>query len=167
METSKQLKAIVCPLCKGENPSDAVFCWKSECRKALGEFKYVIEEVAAKSSRIERLADTVTSFTGRPHFVTAHLVWFAAWVLLNSGLIVAVQAFDAYPFSLLGIILSVEAILITGFLLISQKRQNVHAEKRAELEYEVNVRSYRKIRDLQDTLEAIANRIERLEKREK
>jgi uncharacterized membrane protein len=67
----------------------------------------------------------------------------------------------------LGIILSVEAILITGFLLISQTRQNVHAEKRAELEYEVNVRSYRKIRDLQDTLEAIANRIERLEKREK
>jgi len=63
--------------------------------------------------------------------------------------------------------LSVEAILITGFLLISQKRQNVHAEKRAELDYEVNVRSYRKIRDLQDTLEAISDRIERLEKREK
>ena len=77
------------------------------------------------------------------------------------------RVFDAYPFSLLGIILSVEAILITGFLLISQKRQNVHAEKRAELDYEVNVRSYRKIRDLQDTLEAISDRIERLEKREK
>ena len=91
---------------------------------------------------------------------------FAAWVLVNSGLIVAVEVFDAYPFSLLGIILPVEAILITGFLLISQKRQNVHAEKRAELEYEINVRSYRKIRHLQDTLEAIANRIERLEKRE-
>ncbi len=84
---------------------------------------------------------------------------------MNSGLIVAVEVFDAYPFGLLGIILSVEAILITGFLLISQKRQDVHAEKRAELEYEVNVRSYRKIRDLQDTLEAIATRIERLEKR--
>jgi hypothetical protein len=91
METLKQLKAIVCPVCKGENPPDAVFCGNPHCRKALGEFKYVIEEVAAKSSRIERLADTVTSFTGRPHFVTAHLVWFAAWVLLNSGLIVAVQ----------------------------------------------------------------------------
>ena len=51
-----------------------------------------------------------------------------------------------------------EAILITSFLLISQNRQNVHAEKRPELEYEVNVRSYRKIRDLQDILEAIANR---------
>jgi uncharacterized membrane protein len=167
METLQRLKPIVCPACKGENPPDAVFCGNPECRKALGEFRYVIEEVAAKTSRIERLADTVTSFTGRPHFVTAHLAWFAAWVLLNSGLIVAVQAFDAYPFSLLGIILSVEAILITSFLLISQNRQNVHAEKRAELEYEVNVRSYRKIRDLQDALEAIANRIERLEKREK
>ncbi|MGH8544158.1 MAG: DUF1003 domain-containing protein, partial [Gammaproteobacteria bacterium] len=60
-----------------------------------------------------------------------------AWVLVNSGLIVAVEVFDVYPFGLLGIILSVEAILITGFLLISQKRQDVHAEKRAELEYEV------------------------------
>ncbi|MGH9892121.1 MAG: DUF1003 domain-containing protein, partial [bacterium] len=132
METLKQ-QPIVCPVCKGENPPDAVFCGGPRCRKALGEFKYVIEEVAAEASRIERLADTVTSFTGRPHFVTAHLAWFAAWVR-NSGLIVAVEVFDAYPFSLLGIILSVEAILITGFLLISQKRQNVHAEKRAELD---------------------------------
>ncbi len=167
METLQRLKPIVCPVCKAENPPDAVFCGGPRCRKALGEFKYIIEEVAAETSRIERLADTVTSFTGRPHFVTAHLVWFAAWVLLNSGLIVAFEIFDAYPFSLLGIILSVEAILITSFLLISQNRQNVHAEKRAELDYEVNVRSYRKIRDLQDTLEAITNRIERLEKREK
>ncbi|MGH8491232.1 MAG: hypothetical protein ACREXS_20805 [Gammaproteobacteria bacterium] len=54
-----------------------------------------------------------------------------------------------------------------GLFVDQQKKQNVHAEKRAELEYEVNVRSYRKIRDLQDTLEAIANRIERPEKREK
>ena len=165
METLQRLKPIVCPVCKGKNPPDAVFCEGPRCRKALGEFKYIIEEVAAETSRIERLADTVPP--GRPHFVTAHLAWFAAWVLLNSGLIVAVQVFDAYPFSLLGIILSVEAILITSFLLISQSRQNVHAEKRAELDYEVNVRTYRKIRDLQDTLEAIANRIERLEKREK
>lgn len=50
-----------------------------------------------------------------------------------------------------------------GYCAIGIPRQNVHAE----LEYEVSVRSYRKIRDLQDTLEAIANRIERLEKREK
>jgi len=67
------VETIECPVCKGENPPDAVFCGNPECRKALGEFKYVIEEVAANTSRIERLADTVTSFTGQPHFVTAHL----------------------------------------------------------------------------------------------
>ena len=67
---------IICPVCKGENPADAVFCGNAECHKALGEFRYVIEELAAQSTSLERLADKVTAFTGRPHFVTVHVLWF-------------------------------------------------------------------------------------------
>lgn len=156
-------KSIICPVCYGENPPDAVFCGNPVCHKALGEFDYVLEEFAADSSWLERLADRVTRFTGHPHFVTLHLLWFAAWVLLNSGLIAFFGIFDQYPYSLLGIILSIEAILITSFLLISQNRENSYAEKRAELDYEVNVRSYRKIMELQDTITTLSQRIESLE----
>jgi uncharacterized membrane protein len=143
-----------CPACGGGNPHEAVFCANEACHKALGEFEFVNEVAAARSSRLERMADRVARFTAHPHFVTLHVAWFAAWMALNSGLVVAIAAFDAYPYSLLGILLAIEAILITGFLLISQARQARHAELRAELDYEVNVRSYRKLIEIERRLDA-------------
>ena len=165
MPESDLSQSIICPACHGVNPPDAVFCGNPGCGKALGEFDYVLEEVGACSSTIERLADKVNRFTGHPHFVTVHVAWFGAWVLLNSGVITFLGVFDAYPYSLLGIVLGVEAILITGFLLISQNRQNLHAEKRAELDYEVSVRSYRKLNELQTALDALLQRVGALEAR--
>jgi uncharacterized membrane protein len=109
---------------------------------------------------VEKLADRVTRLTGRPHFATVHVVWFAIWVALNSGVIAWLMPFDAYPYGLLGIILAAEAALITSFLLISNNRQNVHAEKRAKLEYEVNVRSYRQLQDIEQRLAALESRLE-------
>lgn len=155
-----------CPACGTHNPQDAVFCRNNSCRKALGEFDYVAEELAATTTRLEKLADRVARFTAHPHFVTLHVAWFGFWILLNSGLVATVLAFDAYPYSLLGILLGVEAILITGFLLISQARQSRHAEKRAELDYVVNVRSYRKLLQLERSLKDLAGRLRELEEGE-
>lgn len=143
---------IVCPACGGVNPKDAVFCGNPECHKALGEFKYVLEELLASRSWIERLADRVTQFVSKPHFILLHLFWFVIWILANSGLVGYFQVFDEYPYSLLGIILAIEAILITGFLLISQNHQYAYSEKRAELDYEINIRSYRKLVELEQRL---------------
>jgi uncharacterized membrane protein len=154
---------IICPGCGGANEPTAVFCASSGCHKALGEFSYVLEELARDNSRIETLANKVAELSGRPHFVTLHLVWFAVWVLVNSGLVAAFTAFDAYPYGLLGIVLSIEGILITLFLLISNNRQNAHAEKRAALDYEVNVRTWRLVNHLADRLDEVVVRLERLE----
>ena len=158
---------IICPCCQCENPHDAVFCGNAECHKALGEFRYVIEELAAQRTSVERLADKVTAFTGRPHFVTIHVLWFLAWVILNSGAIVAGVVFDAYPYSLLGIILAIEAILITSFVLISQNHQNAHQDQRAELDYEVNVKAYRKLGEIQAALARVTDRLDALETKER
>src|SRR5262249_13333112 len=92
-----------------------------------------------------------------------HAVWFGVWVALNTGLVMLLHPFDAYPFGLLGIILSVEAIFITGFILISNNRQSEHADKRAELDYEVNVRTYREISAIDGKLQTLLERLERLE----
>jgi uncharacterized membrane protein len=146
-----------------ENPADAVFCGNTACHKALGEFAYVAEQITATTTRLEKTADQVARFTARPHFVTLHVAWFVAWIVLNSGVLGFVMAFDAYPYSLLGILLAVEAILITGFLLISQARQTRHAELRAELDYGVNVRSFRKLQQLETTLATVADRLDSLE----
>jgi uncharacterized membrane protein len=154
---------IVCPACGGENPPDAVFCGAEECHKALGGFRYVREELQAETHWHERVADRVAGFIGRPQFLLVHAFWFAAWVGLNTGLVAMTAHFDDYPFGLLGIILSIEAIFITGFLLIAQNRQSAHADKRAELDYEVNVRTYRRIEHIDATLRTLGARLERVE----
>jgi len=150
-------------VCQGENAPDAVFCADPACCKALGEFRYVREELLAVSIWYERIADRVAGFIGKPQFLALHFLWFLLWVAVNTGLFAIVARFDDYPFGLLGIILSVEAIFITGFLLISQNRQNAHADKRAELDYEVNVRTYREIHEIDTMLRTILARLDRLE----
>jgi uncharacterized membrane protein len=154
---------IVCPVCGTENTGDAVFCVNPACHKALGEFRYVREELEAASRWHETLAERVTEFIGKPHFLAVHTVWFVAWVVLNAGIIVFIRRFDEYPYGLLGFILTVEGIFITGFLLISQNRQNQHADKRAELDYEVNVRTYREIQEIDAMLRSIIERLDKLE----
>ena len=158
-------EAIVCPACGGKNEADAVFCGNAACHKALGEVRYVREELAAAAVWHERLAERITEVIGNPQFLIVHLVWFLAWVAINTGLVAVVGTFDAYPFGLLGIILAVEAIFITGFLLITGNRQSTHANKCAELDYEVNVRTYRRVKEMESTLAHVVDRLARLEAR--
>ncbi|MBV9850223.1 MAG: DUF1003 domain-containing protein [Armatimonadetes bacterium] len=154
----------VCPACGGANDPDAVFCADPRCHKALGEFAYVREELVREARWHETLAERVVGFIGRPHFLGVHLLWFAAWILLNTGVLVMVRSFDAFPFGLLAIILAMETIFITGFVLISENRQSAHANKRAELDYEVNVRTYRKIQEMETLLRAMDARLDQLER---
>lgn len=149
---------VVCPACGGENPQDAVFCGNHDCHKALGEFKYVLEELAARQNWIEKLADKVTAFIAHPQFIILHMLWFSVWIFANAGWLGANIYFDRYPFDLLSFLLAIEAVLITGFLLISQNHQAAYSEKRAELDYEVNIRSYRKIIELEKQLESLINK---------
>ncbi len=153
--------SIICPACSKENASEAVFCVR--CHKALGEFKYVQEELRAETRWHEALAAKVSSFIGNLSFLIVHAFWFAIWVAVNTGILAFFQTFDAYPFGLLGIILAIEAIFITGILLISQNRQNVHADKRAELDYEVNVRTYREIQHIKAMLQRLECELKRIE----
>ncbi len=158
--------SVVCPACGGHNSADAVFCANTQCHKALGGFDYVIEELQAEARWHEKLADRFTSFVAKPQFVGVHVIWFTVWILLNSGLIVWVRRFDSPPYALLAFIISLESIMITIFVLISQSRQNRHADKRAELDYDVSVRTYREIAKLDGLLTELNTRLSRLEQRE-
>ena len=154
---------VICPRCQGENSVDAVFCANPVCHKALGEFSFVTEEIAEHSSWLQRLSDRVAAWVGHPHFVSVHVIWFGLWAWINSGEWGSTVVFDAYPYGLLGIILAVEAVLITSMLLISNNRQNDAEPKRDELEYEVNISSYRLLMKLRHELHELHARIERVE----
>ncbi len=86
------------------------------------------------------IADKVTNFAGSLRFVYLHAVWFGIWVLLNVGLIGASAKFDKYPFGLLTMIVSLEAIFLSTFVMVSQNRQAARSDIRANLDFENNLR---------------------------
>ncbi len=98
-----------------------------------------LRDRAAKSRNLqERVADTITDFSGRMTFLYFHMVWFGVWIALNLG-VGGVKPFDAFPFGLLTMIVSLEAIFLSTFVLISQNRTNVEADHRADLDLQINL----------------------------
>jgi uncharacterized membrane protein len=93
------------------------------------------------SSAQDRSSDAITAFAGSMRFVYLHTVWFGVWVALNVGLVGGALVFDKYPFGLLTMIVSLEAIFLSTFVMISQNRASARADIRSELDYETNVRS--------------------------
>ena len=89
----------------------------------------------------DRAADRITSFAGSLNFVYIHSVWFGIWVLLNVGILGASLEFDKFPFGLLTMIVSLEAIFLSTFVMVSQNRQAARADIRSELDFETNLRS--------------------------
>ncbi len=89
----------------------------------------------------DRLADTITRFAGSMSFVYLHLGWFAVWILLNVGLLGSALVFDEFPFGLLTMIVSLEAIFLSTFVMISQNRESARSDVRAELDFETNLRA--------------------------
>ncbi|WP_327320358.1 DUF1003 domain-containing protein [Streptomyces sp. NBC_01235] len=89
----------------------------------------------------DRVADAITSFAGTMRFVYLHALWFAVWIALNEGLLGKAGIFDPYPYGLLTMIVSLEAIFLSTFVMISQNRQAVRENVRADLDFETNLRS--------------------------
>ena len=154
---------VLCPVCGMENSHDAIFCANPACDKALGDFRYVEEELKREARWHEDLAERVTAFVGKPYFLVVHITWIAVWIVINSGLVAMMARFDVYPYALLSLILAVESLFLSGSVLIAQNRENSHEKKRARLDYEVNVRTYRKIEAIDKMLQEMTVRMERLE----
>jgi uncharacterized membrane protein len=89
----------------------------------------------------DKVTDSITSFAGSMHFVYIHTAWFGLWIAINAGLFGAALVFDKYPYGLLTMIVSLEAIFLSTFVMISQNRQAARADVRAELDFETNLRS--------------------------
>jgi uncharacterized membrane protein len=89
----------------------------------------------------DRASDTITGFAGSLNFVYIHTFWFGIWILINIGVIGATMEFDKFPFGLLTMIVSLEAIFLSTFVMVSQNRQAERSEIRANLDFENNLRS--------------------------
>src|SRR5215210_2085088 len=105
-------------------------------RKNIAAVMKAQRQVTEERTRQGRIADTITTFSGSMVFVYIHAIWFGFWILLNIGLIHVprLSEFDPFPFGLLTLIVSLEAIFLSTFVLISQNRLAQASEKRAELD---------------------------------
>lgn len=96
----------------------------------------------------ERFSDLLTRLAGDIRFVYFNLVWFLGWIVWNLNIVPGVTPFDPFPFGLLTMIVSLEAIFLSLFVLISQNRQAAREKVRNDVEYEVNIKAELEIRDL-------------------
>jgi len=119
------------------------------------------KDVATRKPQ-ERISDSITRFSGSTAFVYLHVVWFGLWILLNIKLIHLpyVSEFDPFPFGLLTMIVSLEAIFLSTFVLISQNRMSSLSEKRAELDLQVNMLAEQKAAKTLELLEHVAQQLD-------
>lgn len=106
----------------------------------------------------ERIADTITRFTGSMLFVYLHLVLFGVWIFWNIGFL-GLEPFDP-SFVILAMFASVEAIFLSTFVLISQNRMNVQADKRAELDLQVSLLTEHEVTRMISLVRAIAKKLD-------
>ena len=96
-------------------------------------------EQAAKVQRprSDQVADVIANFCGSMPFVWAHLIWFAVWIIVDT--VPGIKHFDPFPFNFLTLIVSLEAIFLSTFILISQNHGTRLSEKRNQLDLQVNL----------------------------
>jgi uncharacterized membrane protein len=106
----------------------------------------------------EKIADGITAFSGRMLFVYVSIAWFGAWILLNSGLL-PIRPFDPFPYGLLTMIVSLEAIFLSTFILISQNRMSEQAEYRADLDLHIDLLTEYELTRVLQMLDAIQEKL--------
>ncbi len=107
-------------------------------RKNISAICKIEEEALRARSFGERVGDTIARHAGRMWFITSHMVWFTFWIGANLGLL-KVRPFDPYPFPFLTFVVSLEAIFLSLFILMSQNRTQRQADARAHLDLQINL----------------------------
>ncbi len=124
----------------------------------------VNEEMEVHSTALLRMADWIAWFSGSMAFLILNGGWFIIWIAINT-LPLGIPAFDPFPFGLLTMIVSLEAIFLSCFVLISQNRQAQKDKVRADIEYEVNIKAELEIAHLHEKTDRMyENMMARFEK---
>jgi uncharacterized membrane protein len=116
-------------------------------------------EKAAREQRTptDRLAEKIASFCGSMTFFWVHVVWFCGWILLNS--LPGLPHIDPFPFTFLTLIVSLEAIFLSTFILISQNLDSRISERRSHLDLQLNLLSEQENTKMIVMLHAIAAKV--------
>jgi uncharacterized membrane protein len=114
---------------------------------------------AARRSPLENAADRLTRIASSGYFLAVHALWFTTWILWNMGLLPGFTPIDPFPFGLLTMIVSLEAIFLAIFVLMAQRREASVAELREEITLQVLMRAEEEVTK---TLQLVAGLYQRM-----
>jgi uncharacterized membrane protein len=112
-------------------------------KQSIATSRNVIESLKKKTDArrtfSEKLADWITAKFGSMTFLAINVIFFAIWLILNTGILPGVKPFDPFPFGLLTTIVSLEAIILAIFVLVSENRAAKIADLREEVDLQVDI----------------------------
>jgi uncharacterized membrane protein len=132
-------------------------CADDLTRENVQSMRRVEEQALANRSGADRIAAFVAGFCGSMRFVGVHVLWFACWVTLNAW--PGINHFDPYPFTFLTLVVSLEAIFLSAFILISQNYELRISDRRNQLDLQINLLTEQENTKMIQLLEQIAKKV--------
>jgi uncharacterized membrane protein len=127
----------------------------AQSRQSIKAVSDLEHEALARRTTAETFSDFIVYQGGRPWVIAVHVLWFGGWMLWNSGRVPGVRAFDPFPFMALTTIVSLEAIFLSLFILVSQNRATRRADERAHLDLQINLMAEREATKMLRLLQAL------------
>lgn len=121
----------------------------------------VNKEMEDTRTWVQKAADAIAEFSGSIAFLFIHILLFFVWIVLNTdwirnlhvGVLERISGFDPFPFGLLTMAVSLEAIVLSVFVLLSQNRQATKDRIRSDIEYEVNLKAELEVAHLHEKVD--------------
>jgi CRP/FNR family cyclic AMP-dependent transcriptional regulator len=129
----------------------------------------VNQAIEDRRTTLQKAADWIAAFSGSIIFLLLHCAFFGAWIAVNVAWVPGIEVFDPYPFGLLTMAVSLEAIILSVFVLLSQNRQVAKDRVRSDIEYEVNLKAELEVAHLHEKMDRLTaevlSRLGRIERR--
>lgn len=124
--------------------------------------KHAVRSLKAKFNKkrtfAEKVADTMTGLFGSIPFIILNALWFIVWIILNLEILEGIEPFDPFPFGLLTMIVSLEAIILSISVLISQNREQMINDLREEIDLEIDLITESEVTKVMEILAKIAEK---------
>ena len=117
------------------------------------------QRILTSRSKAERVSDWIAFTAGSGPVLVLHVIWFTAWIVINAGLIDAIEPFDPFPFPFLTMTVSLEAIFLALFVLASQNRLAHQADKRSHLDLQIDLLAEREMTAVLQLLQDIVRHL--------
>jgi uncharacterized membrane protein len=136
-----------------DDPADQIDSAIRRNIEAVAKFE---ESFVKNRSTTEKIADWIGGFSGSVTFILLHVAVYGSWILVNLKPIPGIRVFDPFPFMLLSVVVSIEAIFLSTFVLMKQNRMSRRADQRNHLDLQINLLAEREMTTVLQLLRRIS-----------